>query len=178
MSFRLKAILGVALIEAVLLSVLIYEAYSLVSNSNAQAIEYHAREAAKQFSAATKSAVLAQDLATLETFTAQILEPDGVVYARIIDRSNQIIAQSGQSDVLQRPFVADLSVFDVSDGIYDVEAEINEGGLLYAKVHLGVSTEKFDSILATAKQRTISIAILEMVLVALFSFVLGGYLIR
>jgi PAS domain S-box-containing protein len=178
LSFRLKSILGVALIEAVVLSVLIYEAYSLVSNSNAQAIEYRARVAAEQFSAATKNAVLVHDLGTLETFTAQILDPDGVVYARIIDRSNQVIAQSGQSDVLQRPFVADLSVFDVSDGTYDVEAEINEGGLLYGKVHLGISTEKFDSILATAKQRTLSIAILEIVLVALFSFVLGGYLIR
>ncbi len=178
MSFRLKTILGVALIEAVLLSLLVYEAYSLLSNSNAQAIEYRAREAAEQFSAATKDAVLAHDLATLETFTAQILEPDGVVYARIMDHTNQVIAQSGQFDVLQRPFVADLSVFDVSDGTYDVEAEINEGGLLYAKVQLGISTENFESILATAKQRTISIAILEMALVAFFSFVLGSYLIR
>ncbi|MFP6802674.1 MAG: hypothetical protein VCA12_05995, partial [Pseudomonadales bacterium] len=124
-----------------LLSLLVYEAYSLLSNSNAQAIEYRAREAAEQFSAATKDAVLAHDLATLETFTAQILEPDGVVYARIMDHTNQVIAQSGQFDVLQRPFVADLSVFDVSDGTYDVEAEINEGGLLYAKVQLGISTE-------------------------------------
>lgn len=178
MSFRLKTILGVAIIEAVLLSLLVYEAYSLLSNSNAQAIEYRAREAAEQFSAATKDAVLAHDLATLETFTAQILEPDGVVYARIIDHTNQIIAQSGQFDVLQRPFVADLSVFDVNDGTYDVEVEINEGGLFYAKVQLGISTQNFESILATARQRTISIAILEIALVAFFSFVLGGYLIR
>lgn len=178
MSFRLKTILGVAIIEAVLLSLLVYEAYSLLSDSNAQAIEYRAREAAEQFSAATKDAVLAHDLATLETFTAQILEPDGVVYARIIDHTNQIIAQSGQFDVLQRPFVADLSVFDVNDGTYDVEVEINEGGLFYAKVQLGISTQNFESILATARQRTISIAILEIALVAFFSFVLGGYLIR
>ena len=178
MSFRLKTILGVALIEAALLSLLVYEALFLLSESNAQAIEYRAQESAEQFSAAIKDALLSHDLATLETFSSQILESKGVTYTRIIDHDDKVIAQSGNMEILRHPFVVDHAIAEVNDGIYDVEARIIEGDILYGRVQLGISIENYESTMADAKQKTVAIALVEMTLVAFFSLVLGTYLTR
>lgn len=178
MSFRLKTILGVALIEATLLSLLVYEALFLLASSNAQAIEYRAQESAEQFSAAINNAFLSDDLATLETLSTRILESKGVMYVRIVDRDDRVIVQSGNLEILRHPFVVDHAIAEVNDGVYDVEAKINAGGILYGNVQLGISIENYESTIADARQKTVAIALVEIALVAFFLLVLGTYLKR
>ena len=67
---------------------------------------------------------------------------------------------------------------DVTDGIFDTYANIVEGNNIYGRVEIGISTDHAHSSISKIKQWTTSIAVIEMILVALFSYALGHYLTR
>jgi hypothetical protein len=68
MSFRLKTILGVALIEAVLLSILVWSGLRYIESTNEREFVQRAQATVNSFAVTTKDAVLATDLASLESF--------------------------------------------------------------------------------------------------------------
>ena len=79
MSFRLKTILGIALIEAVLLAVLIVTGLRWLQESNQAQLLQRAETSVHLFAALTKDAVLAADLATLESFVQEVLTNPGIL---------------------------------------------------------------------------------------------------
>jgi hypothetical protein len=84
MSFRLKTILGIAAIEAVLLLTLIVSSLQFLRASNEEELIKRAATAATLFATTTKDAVLATDLASLDSFVKEALKNPGLVYARVI----------------------------------------------------------------------------------------------
>jgi len=80
MSFRLKTILGIALIQSVLLLILVISALNFLSQSNEEQLIQHAESTSRLFANATKDAVLTTDLATLESFVEEILSNPAIVY--------------------------------------------------------------------------------------------------
>mgnify|MGYP003392567285 CR=1 FL=1 len=177
MSFRLKTILGIAFIEAMLLLALVISSLSYLRNSNEEELQRRAATAATLFATAANDAVLSTDLARLEQLAGDLLQNPGVVYVRISDR-DQLLVQAGSTEVLQRPFQADSALDRVDDGVYDTFALIREGGEDYGRVELGLSIESIQAVINEARRRTVGLAALEMALVALFSWLLGSYLTR
>ena len=178
MSFRLKTILGIAFIEAALLLVLLFIGSSFLHSSNENQLLQRASTTTKLFATTTKDAVLATDLASLESFVAAMLTNKGVLYARVIGEEEVILAEAGDVDLLRQPFKADTDLQDTNDGVFDSYAAINEAGTAYGRVEIGLSVNEILGVLTQASQRMSVIAIIEMALVALFSFVLGTYLTR
>lgn len=177
MSFRLKTILGIATIESVLLLILIISGLNFLSESNEEQLKQRADTTARLFANATKDAVLATDLATLESFIEEILANPDIVYTRI--RNDDIIlAEGGDEEILTHPHKPDSDLSGVDDGVFDVHAEIIEGGKVYGVIEMGLSTSAIEQLLRRAKHWAVSIAGLEIALVALFSFILGTYLTR
>ncbi len=177
MSFRLKTILGIASIEAVLLSILIWSSLDLLGSSNEARLIEHASTTATLFATTTKDAVLATDLASLESFVEEVLKNPGLVYARVLG-SDGVLAQGGDAATLARPFVADSSLDTATDGVFDSFAGIREGGIDFGRVEIGISTERIAAVMDDARRRTMAIAAGEMFLTALFSLALGLYLTR
>jgi len=178
MSFRLKTILGIAVIEAVLLAILIFSGLRWLHDSNeAQHIERGATTA-RLFATTTKNAVLTTDLASLESFVGEALTNPGIVYARVRNEEGLVLAKGGSESALARPFVADEDPSNASDGIYDTYAEVREGGVYFGQVEVGLSVGTFHALMRDARSGAFAIAGIEMLLVALFSFVLGTYLTR
>ncbi|GMQ88665.1 MAG: hypothetical protein BMS9Abin09_0095 [Gammaproteobacteria bacterium] len=178
MSFRRKTILGIAVIEAVLLLILVGTGLGFMHHSNEQELIKRATTTATLFATTTKDAVLATDLASLESFVQEVMKNPGLVYARVLDMDGMVLAQGGDVAALKRAFVADVQVDDASDGVLDTYAEIRAAGTVYGRVELGLSIREIYEALATARQWATGIAAMEMGLVALFSFVLGTYLTR
>ncbi len=175
MSFRLKTILGIALIESVLLLILVLSSLDFLRTSNEEQIIQRASTTSKLFASATKDAILATDLATLESFVDEILTNSEVIYVRI--RSNDILlAQGGQPELLNSQRSPDNTLNTVSDGVFDVQAQVKEAGIVYGTIELGLSTQSIQGMLSKARQWVTSIAVLEVLLVAVFSFVFGTYL--
>ncbi|MFI3184853.1 MAG: hypothetical protein QX198_02600, partial [Methylococcaceae bacterium] len=130
MNFRLKTILGIACIEALLLLALVISSLVYLRDSNEQELQRRAAMAATLFATATKDAVLSTDLARLEQLAADLLKNPGLLYVRIAD-NERLLVQAGSTDVLQRPFRADDKLDLVDDGIYDAYASIREAGQDY-----------------------------------------------
>ncbi len=177
MSFRLKTILGIALIESVLLLILVLSSLDFLRASNEEQLIQRASTTSKLFASATKDAVLATDLATLESFVEEMLTNPEVVYVRI--RSNGLVlAQGGLAEALTGPREPDSRLDTVSDGIFDIQARIAEAGIGYGVIELGLSTRAIQGVFSEAEKWATGIAVLEVLLVAVFSFILGSYLTR
>lgn len=177
MSFRLKTILGIALIESVLLLVLVLSTLSFLHSSNQEQLLQRSRTMTQLFAATAKDAVLATDLASLDDLVAEMLDQPDVRYARVRG-DGDVLAEAGDPALLERPFRGDTDLRAVADGIFDVSAEILVGDQPFGRVELGLATRKLRAVLERARRWTISIAVLEVVLVAIFSWVLGTWLTR
>jgi PAS domain S-box-containing protein len=175
LSFRLKTILGIALIESLLLIILIIGGMHFLRTSNQDQLATRADSTAHLFAASTKDAVIATDLATLDTLVQELLRNPELIYARVIG-AGQILAEGGDPTALARAYRQDHSVDSVHDGLFDTHADIRAASHLFGRVELGMSTDAIAQVLNEATHWTVLIATLEVVLVALFSFVLGAFL--
>lgn len=178
MSLRIKTILGVAFIEAILLVLLISMTLNYLRTTNYDSLEKRALTTATLFSTTTKDAVLSYDLASLEAFVEEVLKNPDLSYARVLGPNQEVFAEAGNPTSLQRSFQQDTQVELIDDGVFDIAAEIREADVLYGRVEIGIEIESIIQTIAEAEQRSISIAAIEMLLVALFSFALGTYLTK
>lgn len=177
MSFRLKTILGIASIEAILLLILIGYSLNTLKASNEEELLKRAHTTAALFATTTQNAVLANDLASIESFVNNVITNPGIVYARV-SGSRGVLAEKGDPFILARPFAPNKTLEDVDDDIFDAYADIIVSGQRYGRVEIGFSISNIKKAINDARSRTIGIAIIEMGLVALFSFFLGLYLTR
>ncbi len=178
MSFRLKTILGVALIEAILLVLLVTESLNFLYDTNSQALFDRAQSTAQQFSLTVQDAVLSEDLASLESFVESLYGADEVAYCRILSSSGDVMAQSGDDQLLAASFNEDTSIDDVTDGVLDMRVPVEVDGYAFGSVQMGFSTSPLADIIEKSRTEMVFIALAEMGLVALFSFFLGTYLTR
>jgi PAS domain S-box-containing protein len=177
-SFRLKTILGIALIEAILLAVLIVSGLRWLQESNQAQLLQRAETSVHLFTAMTKDAVLTLDLATLESFVQEALTNPGISYARVRDSQGRVLAQGGDGAALARDFRPDADPALARDGVFDTFALIEEAGVSFGRVEIGLEVAAFRALIEEARIKASAIALLEMGLVALFSLLLGTYLTR
>ncbi|EPJ54080.1 MAG: PAS protein [Osedax symbiont Rs2] len=166
------------MIEAVLLLILISITLDYLKSSNYDALTKRALTTATLFATTTKDGVLSYDLASLEAFVSEVLKNPDLKYARVLGPQAQLFASGGDKDALSKEFFQDLKVEDVDDGTYDTFALINEAGINYGKVEIGLDIAPILETISEAQYRSVVIGFSEMVLVALFSLILGGYLTR
>ncbi|ABZ76083.1 multi-sensor hybrid histidine kinase [Shewanella halifaxensis HAW-EB4] len=176
MSFRIKTILGIAIIEGLLLMLLVYTSVDYLKTSNQAEIEKRASSTASLFAAAAKDAVISSDLSTLNVLANELLTTSQVLYVNIYDQSRLLVSAGS----INGGSVASLDngIVNVDDGILDIERGVQESGFSYGKVELGFDTAQLDSFIIDARTRFLTIAGIEMLLVALFSWLLGHYLTR
>jgi signal transduction histidine kinase len=173
-SIKTKTILGVAAIEAVLLITLIVMMLGFIRDTNFNEMDKRANATAQLFAVTVKDAVLAYDLASLNAFVDEVMKSDDILYARVLNKQGRILTQS---DTIS-PGETDLKASEIDDGIFDAKAVIEVEGEHYGTVEVGFSIHPILNTIEEAKRWSYAIAALEMVLVAIFSYVLGRYLIN
>ncbi len=176
MSFRLKTILGIALIEGVLLVLMVLSAQKFLRESNQEQFVQRANSTVSLFSDATKNAVIATDLALLDSFVEEISTNAEVVYVRVIGQDDLVLSQAGVEEALARQFTPDTDMASLDDAVFDISSPINESGYTYGRVEIGFSNDKIAQLLESSQRTLTGIAVVEILLVALFSYLLGTYL--
>lgn len=176
MSLRLKTILGVALIEAALLLILILSVVGHMRTSIQDGLREYANTTASLFATTTKDAVISFDLASIETFAEEVMKNNDVMYARVLDGNGNLLTQRTDSNYIPRSFIEDLEPRDVIDSVYDTYKDIKEGGDLYGRVEVGISVLRVEHEIRKVRNLAVSIAVIELVIVMLYSFMLGVYL--
>lgn len=178
MSFRLKTVLGIALIEAALLLILVLSSLWELRHIGEQQLKQRAQTTATLFATTTADAVLSSDLAALESFVEEVLGNPGLVYARVLS-NDQVLAEDGiEEGALLREFHPDTDLEEVEDGTYDTYAEITIGGETYGRVEIGLEIGHLRTEFSRALANFSGIAIAELILSAVFSLVLGTLLTR
>jgi PAS domain S-box-containing protein len=176
-SFRLKTIVGVALIEGILLLILVLSSVNYLTQSSEEELALRAQLTAESMANLTRDAVLATDLARLESVAKRSLVSPDIVYVRIMDSEGTLTAV-GSPQMLARPFMADSRLDAVEDGVFDVGVDMAEGDYAIGRVEIGLSVTRARDLIAAARHHLSGIAVVEMLLVALFSYILGAYLTR
>ncbi len=179
MSFRLKTVLGIACIEALLLTILVISGLNYLSSSNAAQLQQRAATTAKLVATMTSDAAIAFDLATLDVLVDQALRNPDLVYLRIRSANGTVLSEGGEAEALAAPFDEDRTIEQArSDQRLDVSAPITVAGSDFGHVELGLSTATLDSTFGDALVWMVGIALSEMILVALLGLALGHYLTR
>jgi diguanylate cyclase (GGDEF)-like protein len=108
---------------------------------------------------------LLDDPATLEPVLHAALQQPGALYARVLDPDGGVRAEAGA-----RP--------PAGDTVLEVRSDIAGAGRGLGRVELGFAAPALSPALLEAGRKTFAIAGAELVLVALFSYMLGVYLTR
>ncbi len=157
--------------------ILIWNALLFLRTSTETELTKRAATTAILLATITQDAVIAKDLSGLESFLINAINAPELVYIRI--RNNKhVLAEAGQNSLLKKPFHPDKLFKDVSDGVYDTFAEIEVAGSKLGRIEIGISTEQQGLYISKARQKISTIALVEMALCALFSFLLGSLLVR
>ena len=137
-----------------------------------------AKISAQLFASMTTDAVVSFDIASLESFVDVMLQQDDVAYARVVDPTNQVLAQAGALPILSRVVAYDVSIEQVDDGIFDTFATIQVDEQVFGRVEMGFKTYTIANSIEEVQTVVASIAITEIVFVSIVSFIFSGYLIR
>ena len=164
LSFRLKTVLGIALIEALFLFAILVNSMSVLARSNDEALHTRADSDTRLFAAAAANALVSDDLGSLHSIVQQVAGSPGVLYAAAWDGRGRLLVQSGKPD----PNAAT---------VHSVRA-VQVDGTSYGQVAVTLSRQGLEVLLRHARHRILIIALSEMLLVAFFSWLLGSYLMR
>ncbi|MGF1769739.1 ATP-binding protein [Enterovibrio makurazakiensis] len=178
MTFRLKTILGIAIIEVVLLAILIASGIGWLRDSNEKQIIASGEQLTNTFAIAVRDAIIATDLANLRSFSQEATRNRDIAYIRIFNDQRQLLAQSS---ILPNDAVApnyNQRPSESPDGIYDILANITIDDWAVGHIEVGLDVSAFSQLLHDAKKYAISLALVEMVLVALFSLAFGSLLTK
>ncbi|MCR4302785.1 MAG: EAL domain-containing protein [Gallionella sp.] len=176
MSFRWKIILGVTAIQAALLVILIWNGLNILKHSSEDALLKRTDTTARLFASTAQAAVLATDIAALESFVDEVLSNPDIVYARVLSKQG-VLAEKGEKQKLTQKFVADTSLASADhDGVFDAYADIVVAGEKYGRVEIGFSTSAIQQLISETRAKSFGFGMLNLALVGLFSLALGYYL--
>ena len=177
MSFRIKIVIGLVVIQLLLLLILVWSSLNFLRTSNEVELSNYASSTASVLASTTRPAVLDRNKDALQSLAYEILAHPNTAYVRFRDLEG-VLVEVGDPVALARPFEEDFLVEDVSDGIFDVMAEITEGGVVFGYVELGFSTRTISSVMRAARKETATISVIGMGVSVLFSLILGNYFAR
>jgi PAS domain S-box-containing protein len=178
MKFRTKTVLGVAVIEAVLLTILVLSTLGIMQRTAEQELLHRAETTGKLLAAASRDALLAWDFATLDSIAQEATSSARLRYVRFMEKDGRVLAQYGDAPAGPVGFSADDGLKSVDDGVLDQQAEILVAGVPYGRVQFGLDIDSVTAATAYMRGWALAISAVEMVLVALFSLLLGLYLTR
>jgi two-component system, NtrC family, sensor kinase len=178
LSFRWKAIVFIATVEGMFSIIFAFIIVGMMANTAEEQFFKRASITAQLFATTTSNSVLSTDLASLESFVEEVMRNEDLLYARVYDNSGLLVQQARNTSLLTREFILDMELSEVEDEIFDSMAEIKVDGEVYGMVEIGLSTALLGSTISMIKWEVIGIGTGEILISALISYLLGGFLVR
>ncbi len=178
MSFRLKIVLGILLIQVLLLAFVVWSNFHFLRTSNEVELSKHASVTVSVLATTIGREVAAADRVSLERLARRVLAQPNIRYLRI-RAGDEVLVAVGDATVLERPFREDFLVADVDDGVFDVDAEVRgEAGELLGRVELGYSLAELDDVMMAARRQTATISMIGLGVGFVIALMLGNYFAR
>ena len=171
-----RLIMGVLLIEAVMLSLLVWNSVRLISSSHAERLQDQTQEQTALLANLLAPGLASSDRAILLDSLSLISNQAHIVYATVHDNNGQLMATIGQPP----PRVeSDHSYREAkSDGTYDAVQDISLFGQHLGKLQVGYSINEVEKLIHQTRVQNTTIAISEIILSIMVTLLLGYVLTR
>jgi PAS domain S-box-containing protein len=190
-----RLILGVVIIEAVMLSVLVWNSVRLISSSHAELLESTTKEHALLIATNLAPGLLANDVAMVNDSLTLLEKYHNLVHLDVHDTSGKVIASlqseshpytynETHSDLTKEGVLAssirqDFTYEDaLSDGIFDIVQKIEVYGQYLGTLHAGYSIESVQQLTKQTRLQNTTIAGIELILSIFATIFLGVFLTR
>ncbi|ABK45888.1 multi-sensor hybrid histidine kinase [Magnetococcus marinus MC-1] len=176
MSFRLKTVLGIALIQAFVLLTLVSSALDDLRQSHQNNLLAHAKTLTTLMDTATKAPILEKNHSALQAIAHEIVQKNAITYLSIYDNQQQILYQFGPAPT---PHIKpDINLRDIDDATFDLRHPMLHEQSVYATLALGLPVTPIIKALHAAQNQQLRLALLAMSASILVSWLLGSYLTR
>lgn len=174
-----RLILGVVIIEAVMLSLLVWNSVRLISSSHAHLLEQSTREQATLLANSLAPGLVFDDRATLQDVLSLLKTKANLKYAAVYNPGGQLLSSLGTPPVFTTGWTSDEHYEDAKkDGVFDIEKPILVSGQLLGTLRVGYSIRDVEELTEKTRWQNTSIAAIELVLTITATILLGIVLTR
>ena len=177
MSFRLKIVLGIIVIQALLLVILVSISLKFLRLSNEIELSTRATSLVSLFAVTLREAARNKDTGAILAEAHVMDGQPGVIYARVMIDDAYVYA--GDPAYQNRAFVEDDMIEDVDDEIFDAYSSvIDDNGAVIGRAEIGLSIRQIASVMDAARRQISMIAIIGMGFSVIMAILLGNYFAR
>jgi signal transduction histidine kinase/DNA-binding response OmpR family regulator len=177
MTFRLKTIIGITIIQSIMLLILVFSSVKFLSDSSEQQLLTRSSATLHMFTKAIKEPLNSGNKKAITTLMNDLIALGKICYVKIYDANGDLITKGGPK-LHEIPNPDSPILHNASDGSYDIQAVIKNGDIPLGKVEVGFGTHGMNTFLAKSKSWIYTIASIELIFVIGLSFLLGNLLTR
>jgi len=175
-SLRFRLIASIVTIEIIMLSILVWNNISIIHTTHTDRLRDTASSILQQIANTSGRHMVAVDYATLEEYLRNTLHYNELAYIVITDRDDHTVISLGK--VPEYKAEIDTHPKHVKDGMFDVTEDITVANQFMGKVWMGFSLSIMDDAIHKARNRGITIALIEIILTIIVTVFIGLGLTR
>lgn len=176
-SFKVKTIIGIAIIESILLALIYFTSINALSETSENQIKARGHETSNLIALWVKNGLLTYDVGNTESFITTLSEGESLVYVHVKDSEGNTFAFAGDNAYRDKPITVDQTLADASvDGVFDTRSNVDVDGISIGIVEIGLSVQELSKYVDEVALKIKVIAVAEVFLSALFSWLLGWLL--
>ncbi|MEJ2359857.1 MAG: EAL domain-containing protein [Gammaproteobacteria bacterium] len=176
-SLRFRLIASVVAIEVIMLSIMVWNNVELIYQTHTDRLHETASSTIWQFSNAAGSYMAEINYAGLQELAENLMRQNEVSYLIVVDAKNKPVVQLGRK---YSQIAHDSKTFTAINPtkIYAISSDITISNLDLGKVYMGFSLQYMLDSIRSARNRSITIAAIEIALSILATIILGLRLTR
>lgn len=176
-SFKLKTIIGIAVIETILLALIYFTSINALSETSENQIKARANETSNLIALWVKNGLLTYDVGNTESFITSLSEGESLIYVHVKNSEGKTFAFAGDKQYQNINIIADKTLEDAAlDGVFDSRSIVEVDGIAIGSVEIGLSVNELSKYVDEVAFKIKVIAVAEVFLSALFSWLLGWLL--
>jgi len=171
-SLRFRLISSVVVIEVVMLSILVASNLNSIYLAHTQRLNDTAQSIVRQFSRTAAVYMAEVDYAELDEYANRIIEQNEIGYLKVFSSGNKEVLRLGSAIPEISPPV-DKHPTLVDDERFDLKADITLAGRKLGHVEMGFTLHVMDEAITNSRNRSILIALTEIILTVLVTVFIG-----
>jgi len=176
-SLRFRLIVSVVVIEVVMLSIMVWNNIDTIFRTHTDRLNETSNNLITQFATTAGSYLIQVDYSSLEEYSKKVLQYREIAYIIVNDRRQRPVVVLGQDMGKKMPLQDKHPAF-VDDNIFDIATDIVVAGRRQGKVLIGFSLDLMNETIESARNRSILIATIEVLLSIMVTVFLGLHLTR
>lgn len=176
-SLRFRLIASVVLIEVVMLSIMVWSNVNSIYTTHTDRLNDTSKSILLQFAQTAGSYMAEVDYAGLEEYADGVLKHGELDYIVIHSKSGKAVLRLGKNIPTKTPMV-EKHPTEVKDNVFDVKSDISLADYQFGQVFMGFTLSVMEEAISTARNRSILIAITEIILTVIATILIGYSLTR